>query len=169
VLTFNSASPGISFYDATGSTITIDNIHVGGGQIIFPDSSDITQAGISRALKDIGDNYTELNFSHNGKFLYFYGSNGSSTVRVLQNADRPLPIGFTVSLILDDFNGNTVYVNTSGDTNTGLHIGTVGFAANYSNYNWWRIGGDGNTGIYTLMKVDTNRWILSGPNVQDDY
>lgn len=80
-----------------------------------------------------------------------------------------LPIGFTVSLVLDDFNGNSVYVNTGGNTDNGLHIGAVGFVGSYWNANYWRIGGDGNVAIYTLMKVDDNRWILSGPNVQDDY
>ena len=146
------------------------NIGTGLPGIVFADGSQIDQAGITRAFRDTGNNTTNLNFEHNGKFIYFYGSDGNSTVRVPQNSDVALPIGYTVSLILDDFNSATVYVNTNNDTNNDLHIGAVGFSATYSNNNYWRCGSYDNTvGIYTLMKVDTNRWILSGPNVQDDY
>jgi hypothetical protein len=170
-LTFTLTTPSISFYDTSGATITRNDIRLGGGQIIFPDGSDIAQAGISRALKDTGDNTTYLNYSHNGKFLYF-GSNtgaGSSTVRVPQNFDQQLPIGYTVTMVIDDFNSSWVYVNTGGDTSNNLHISAVGFSQTYSNNNWWAIGIDGKVGIYSLMKVDTNRWVLSGPSVQDDY
>jgi hypothetical protein len=168
-ITFTLSSPTINVSDVSAAVITRDNIELGGGSIVFADGSDITQAGISRALTDKGDNTTYLNFEHNGKFIYFNGNQGSSTVRVPQNFDTALPIGFTVTLVIDDFDYSSVYVNTSNDTSNGLHISAVGFSQGYSNNNWWRLGSDNNTGIYTLMKVDTNRWVLSGPSVLDDY
>ena len=168
-ITFTLSSPTINVSDVSAAVITRNNIELGGGSIVFADGSDITQAGISRALTDKGDNTTYLNFEHNGKFIYFNGNQGSSTVRVPQNSDTKLPIGFTVSLVIDNFDGSSVYVNTSNDTSNGLHVSAVGFSQTYSNNNWWRLGNDGNTGIYTLMKVDTNRWVLSGPSILDDY
>ena len=148
------------------------NISSGLPGVVFADGSEITQAGITRAFKDTGDNFTLLNFEHNGKFIYFSGNingNGYSTIRIPQNYDRALPIGYTVTLVLDEFDGYNVYVNTGNDTDNGLHIGAVGFDQYYTNNNYWRIGDDANTGIYTIMKVDTNRWILSGPSIADDY
>jgi len=136
---------------------------------VFADGSQLDQAGISRALVDTGDRTTDLDFNHNGKFLYFYGSNGNSTVRVPQNYAKAFPVGYTVTLILDDFNGNSVYVNSGGDTSNDLHISAVGFSASYWNNNDWRIGGTGNAEIYTLMKVNNNRWVLSGPSIYDNW
>lgn len=170
VTTIELINPSFTFYD-TGNSATNVRTNIGSGLpgIVFADGSEISQAGITRALHDKGNNETVLDFVHNGKFLYFYGNNGNSTVRVPQNADKALPIGFTVSIVMEDFNGNTVYVNTGNDTNNGLTINASGFYANIGNNNWWRCGNyDNNVGIYTLMKVDTNRWILSGPDVRDD-
>lgn len=169
LLVFVPSNPSISMYNASGATITIEDIRLGGGRILFSDGSDIAQAGIGRALQDKGNNQTILDFTHNGKFLHFYGSNGNSTVRIPNNSAVSLPIGFTVTLILDDFNSNSVYVNTGGDTSNGLRIAAVGFTQNYYNANWWRLGANGDTAIFTIMKVDTNRWVLSGPNILDDY
>jgi hypothetical protein len=162
-------------FTATTGTYTqsdiVEAIELLGGNpgIVFGDGSRLQSAGIPRVKKDTGNNYTTLDADMNGKFILL-GSNtgGNSTYVVPENADVALPIGYTVTFVLDDFNGNYVYINTNGNTNNGLHIQATGFLQAFSNNNWWRFGSSGNSNIYTLMKVDTNRWILSGADVQDD-
>jgi hypothetical protein len=63
--------------------------------------------------------------------------------------------------------GSTIYVNTDGNSDVRILAG--GFNANYNNYSNWRIGGDGNAGVYKLLKIETDLWVLTGPNVQDDW
>jgi hypothetical protein len=127
-----------------------------------------TFLGIARAQVDSGSTTTTLDATQNGKFIYFYGTGGVSTIFVPNNDNVQLPVGYTVTLVLDDFDGNSVAINTDGDTSSGLRINATGFTDSAASSNYWYIGGDGKIGIYTLMKVDTNRWILSGPTVGID-
>jgi hypothetical protein len=104
----------------------------------------------------------------NGKFLYFYGTNGNSTVLVPSDNDVSLPIGYTVTMIVDDFNGNRVYVNNNTGESTAV-INAVG--QNPGTTNSWDLNSttnNGKCGVYTLMKVDTNRWMLAGPDIVVD-
>jgi hypothetical protein len=132
-------------------------------------------AGVRRAFTDPGNQTNTLNASHNGKFIYYSGGESGSTLVVPNNSTTPLPIGYTVSLVVDNFNNGYIYVNTDGDVSNGLIINAAGYSYNFGgasgNHNDWRISGGsgGNTEIYTLLKVDTNRWILSGPSIVDNW
>jgi hypothetical protein len=122
-------------------------------------------AGIERHSTNQGDSNVTLADEHNGKFLYFNGSNGNSWIYVPSNSDVPLPVGFTVTFVMDNFNSNRVYVNNSTGSQTAT-INASGFAYNQTNY--WVCGNTGNCGVFTIMKVDTDRWMIAGPDVQVD-
>jgi len=132
-------------------------------------------AGVRRAFTDPGNQSNTLNASHNGQFIYYSGGESGSTLVVPNNSATQLPIGYTVSLVVDNFNNGYIYVNTDGDVSNGLIINAAGYSYNFGgeggNHNDWRISGGsgGNTEIYTLLKVDTNRWILSGPSIVDNW
>jgi len=127
--------------------------------------------GIDRAAVSHGNDTITLDITHNGKFIYYYTntSAGYPTIIVPNNNSVQLPIGYTVTMAVDTFSYNgshyVVNINTNGDTSNGLIINASGIIADSYTGNYWGIAGDGKPGIYTLMKVDTNRWILSGPNV----
>ena len=67
---------------------------------------------------------------------------------------------------MDYFNNNRIYVNN----NTGSQNATInasGFQDGTSNY--WLFGATADKcGVYTIMKVDTDRWMLAGPDVTVD-
>lgn len=135
--------------------------------IKFADGSVITS---SNELKDIPPTHSgvitgggadfRLDLSDRGKFIHFRGADGTKDVIVPAHYDNPLPIGYTVSLILDEFNNNRVFIY--GQQNDPIIIAN---GQSIYNTNDWYIGGSGNAGIYTLMKIETNRWILSGPEI----
>ena len=124
-----------------------------------------TVAGIERHSASAGDDNLTLSEEHNGKFLYYNGSNGNSWIYIPSNSDVALPIGFTVTVVMDEFNGNRIYVNN----NTGSQNATINASGfNYNQTNYWKFGQDGKSGIYTIMKVDTDRWMLAGPDITTD-
>ncbi|CAB4129148.1 Collagen triple helix repeat [uncultured Caudovirales phage] len=138
------------------------------GNFTVPEGGNIIGGGMGRYATYDGTSSSDIVLSagFNGQFLHFNGSNGNMTIRVPHTTDVLLQIGFIVTIVMDDFGGNIVYINNDYGTDTAT-INAVGFAPGTTGY--WRIGAAGNvTGIYTLMKVDTDRWILSGPDVQVD-
>ena len=156
--------------------ITIDNsaINVTGAGIIgvnnitFADGTVLDTAfpGIVRYSTTQGDNNITLSAEANGKFLHYNGTNGNSWIYVPTNSDVALPIGYTVTIVMDDFNGNRIYVNNDVGP-AQANINAVGFAPGTSNY--WQLNSSNNyTAIYTIMKVDTDRWVLSGPDIATD-
>ena len=158
--------------DAVGG-VTASGFPVGGGGhitgvkgIVFDDGTTLETGGLSRHSTTQGGNSMTLDATMNGKFLHYNGNQGNSWIYVPGNTDVPLPIGFIVTIILDDYSGNQVYINNATGNSYDANINAVGFGANISNY--WYIGGNGNTGVYTLLKVDTNRWVLSGPEITND-
>ena len=151
----NSVSP-----DGNDSDIADTRIKIGGA-----DEAAATVAGIERHSASSGDNNITLAEEHNGKFLYYNGSNGNSWIYVPSNSDAALPIGFTVTVVMDEFNGNRIYVNN----NTGNQNATINASGfNYNTTNYWKFGNDGKSGVYTIMKVDTDRWMLAGPDITED-
>lgn len=138
------------------------------GNLTVPAGGNIIGGGMGRYATYDGTSSSDIVLSagFNGQFLHFNGSNGNMVIRVPHTADIPLQIGFIVTIVMDDFNGNIVYINNDYGTDTAT-INAVGFAPGTSGA--WMIGAAGNvTGIYTLMKVGLDRWILSGPDVQVD-
>jgi len=138
----------------------------GGSKVKFEDGSEQTTAGIARHSKDGGGTSKVLSASMNGKFLYYDNSNNNSNtwLYIPSNADVELPIGFTVTVIVGNLNGYSIYVNNDGNSDVVIyHAGSSDGVNGY-----WVFAGDGNPGIYTIMKVDTNTWMLAGPNVTVD-
>ena len=139
-------------------------------KIMFSDGSEIQQPGIARYSVDHGDNSIYLDYEHNGKFIYFNDNpDGYNTSVYLPiNSEIALPIGYTVTLVIGDFNYSIVYVEANGG-NSDIEI----LASGNDSYgtNWWALGNSGpnNTpGIYTLIKIDTNRWMVAGPDIWKD-
>jgi hypothetical protein len=185
IWTYAATEFSVDTVDVTGGSTSITNLIVsnfnttsGSGStptvytVVGPQNTtaigNAPAVGIDRHSVDNGDTTTTLDATQNGKFIYFNNDGGNSTIIVPNNDNVQLPIGYVVTLVLDQFDGNTVFVNTNEDNSNGLIINATGFNVNSNTYSWWAIGGDGKAGIYTLMKVDTNRWILSGPNVNTD-
>jgi hypothetical protein len=169
---------GLTFVDQLAMTIEPANVTLAGGtpdliyrlelisrplpKITFLDDSEIGTAGIARHSVDTGDNSTTLSASMNGKFIYYNNPTTelSSTILIPGNDTVALPIGFTVTLVVADFNGYEIFViNDAVDDVTIFSSGTDAVS------DYWVFGGGGNNGIYTIMKVDTDTWILAGPDV----
>jgi hypothetical protein len=86
-----------------------------------------------------------------------FGLNDNVTLRVPSDAEVDFPIGAVITIVVDNFDGHSFYI-------TG-HSSVTVIAAGYNIWDIrdWRCAGDGNADIYTLMKLDSNRWIISGP------
>ena len=150
-----------------GIPVLVRNEIIGGSsKFTFEDGGEISQTGIQRHAAYNGNNTITLSADMNGKFLYFANNPNSfnSTIFLPLNADVALPIGFTVTVVMGDFNGSSVYVNNNGNGSVQILVnGNSDMSTNY-----WGFGGDGKAGVYTIMKVDTNVWMLAGPNVWVD-
>ena len=153
----------------TGAGGTIEKVK----SIIFEDGTEMTTAAISSLITQPrgpqDDNSLWLELNDIGTQIYFDGHYGGYNcwVYVPASYDVNFPIGSAITFILGNNGGSYVYVNTQGNSDVRILAG--GFNANYNNYSYWRIGGDGNTGVYTLLKIDTDRWVLSGPTIGDDW
>jgi hypothetical protein len=138
----------------------------GGSKVVFEDGSEQTTAGIARFSKDAGNTSRTLSTDMNGKFLYYDNSNNTnnSWIYIPVNSEVELPVGFTVTVVMGNMNGYSIYVNNDG--NSDVVIYNAGSSDGVNSY--WMFGSNGNPGIYTIMKVDTNTWMLAGPDVQVD-
>jgi hypothetical protein len=166
-LVISSNSPYINFNDNNDSFFERYDLTTGLPGIVFGDGSEIAHPGIGRFAVDNGDNSRTLEAGMNGKFIYFNDnpSNNSSWIYVPANIDVPLPIGFTVTVVMGDFNSTSkVFVNNNGNGAVSFYVSG---SSNFGQQSW-SFGGDGKAGVYTIMKVDTDKWMLAGPNVQVD-
>jgi len=153
----------------TGAGGTIEKVK----SIVFEDGSEMTTAILSTLLtqprgpQDDTDVYLDLNDI--GTQIYFNNIYGGYNcwVYVPASYDVNFPIGSEITLVIGNTDGSTVYVNTQN--NSDVRILANGFNANYNNHSFWRIGGDSNAGVYKLLKIETDLWVLTGPNVQDDW
>ena len=139
------------------------------GNLEFNDGSELTTAGIARHSVEVGGGSLTLTAAMNGKFIYYYSpsSGQSSNIIIPAEATTPLPIGFTLTVVVGEYNGQTVYVNNAfneiGDLGVKILVsGTTEFATNY-----WMFD-SGAAGIYTIMKIDTDTWMLAGPGISID-
>jgi len=166
--TFTTNTGSISVTaDAVGSVTPTGYVLGGNGKLVFVDGSELTSAGIARHSVDNGDNGIWLTASMNGKFRYYANNPGgfNSTIRVPTNADTPLPIGFTLTIVMGDFNNSRVYVNNDGNSDVQILVaGSDNFGTNY----WQCNANTSAAGVYTIMKVDTNTWMLAGPDITVD-
>ena len=156
-------------------SITADNVgsvvgsgfQIGGAaKVVFADGSELNTAGIARHSKDEGGTTRTLSADMNGKFLYFDNQyNTSNTFLFIPaNADVELPIGFTVTVVVGNMNSYSIYVNNQDNGDVVIYHAGSSDGVN----NNWTFANDGNPGIYTIMKVDTNTWMLAGPTVNVD-
>lgn len=168
---FNTQTPISVTADAVG-TLTARSTVIGGAgglsnvrEVAFEDGSSVATAGIARHSVDTGDVGITLSASMNGKFRYYNNDTNSwsSTIYIPSNADVELPIGFVLTVVIGNFNGQTIYVNNNGNSDVIIRGSGTSDEASY-----WGFGGDSNYGVYTIMKVDTNTWMLAGPNVWVD-
>lgn len=112
-----------------------------------------------------GNNYT-LNASYRGGHIKVKGNTGSSTIYVPTHEQNPLPIGMVVTIVLDEMiDSNTVYITGNSSIDGDVYIRPVGSDV-YDN-RYWSIGGDNVQGLYTLMKIEKNVWILSGATINN--
>jgi hypothetical protein len=122
--------------------------------------------GNIRSIPRVGKYYTD-NVDHHvdatwaGRHLYFTYDGLWDAVFIPDDASLNLPIGFTFTIVTDDNEpGQWIYINANDENLT--YVTAVGL--DYSS-----IGYDlsGNT-LVTVMKIDSNRWIISGSGVFRD-
>lgn len=162
-----SASFTPQFQTSTVQTtsITMDNNSDNSSATVTPlGGTAPAVAGIERHSASAGNDTVTLATEHNGKFLYYNGGNGNSTIRTPSNANSPLPIGFTTTFVVGNFDGNRVYVNSDGNGDVTIYAA----GQDIFNTNWWYCAGNGNAGVYTIMKIDTDTWMLAGPAITWD-
>lgn len=173
-----------SYPTLTSSTDTYDNIVVpvysgpGGSiekvkSIIFEDDSELTTGNPLHLItqpRGPQDNATLwLNLTDIGTQIYFndrFGGNNCS-IYVPPSYSVNFPIGSEITLVVGYNQGSRIYVNTQNNGN--VRILAEGFLASYNNHSYWSIAGDGNAGVYKLLKVDTDVWVLSGPTITDEW
>ena len=112
-----------------------------------------------------GENTTYLNEGHRGGFIM--SLYGADTINVPTHNQDALPIGMVVTIILDQPNNNNkVYITGQDDGTDTVVIRPVGSDV-YDN-RYWSVGGDNVQGLYTLMKIDKNVWMLSGTTINNE-
>jgi hypothetical protein len=107
-----------------------------------------------------GGGVKHLDTTDRGRFIHYRGEDGYSDLYVPSHYDTPLPIGFAVTIVLDQFDGNRVNVYSNDG-----EVTIIASGQNIFNTRYWYIGGAGNAGVYTLLKIGTNRWALTGPEI----
>lgn len=144
-------------------------------QITFEDGSVQTTASTPTIPSAVdspmhGINSLTLRLDHAGKTLRYIGTNGGMTIYVPTNADVPFDIGTVITIISDQFTNNNNSLNVESSNYNTVKIVGNGFEASNPG-DWWNLQSTNrnNVGIYTLMKVDTDRWILSGPELNENW
>jgi hypothetical protein len=124
-----------------------------GGRIVFADGS--TQ---STSAQDIpqrtytGQKYT-LGLQDRGHHIYCREQNDN--IIIPYDARVPFPIGTVITIV--NYSGSSVYINTEGG-GTDLFIAGDGDYSSIELFNY---------GIATLLKVERERWVISG-NLQSN-
>ena len=96
-----------------------------------------------------------------GRHLYFTYDGNWDAIFLPDDASLNLPIGFTFTIVTDDNEpGQWIYINANDENLT--YVTAVGLDYNSIGYDL-----SGNT-LVTVMKIDSNRWIISGPGVFRD-
>lgn len=119
-----------------------------------------------------GSNNLVLRLDHAGQFIRVNFYNGNQSIYVPLNEDVPFEIGTVITIIADDINnnGNRIYIYSDGGYRQ-PEITGVGYQSS-NPPDWWELNNNANnnkTGIYTLMKVDTDRWVLAGPDLEENW
>jgi hypothetical protein len=108
-----------------------------------------------------GGNTINIDNTYSGKHIYFTYDAGYDAIFLPDDGSLNLPIGFTFTIVTDDNNSSPfVYINANDSGLTRLTA--VGLAYASGGYD------AGVNSIATVMKVDSNRWIISGQGVVID-
>jgi hypothetical protein len=108
-----------------------------------------------------------INAGYRGGHILVKGDSGNSTIYIPSHLQDPLPIGMVVTIVLDQMiDNNIVYIEGASNIDGDVYIRPVGSDIYQNRY--WTIGGDNVQGLYTLMKIEKNVWILSGATINDN-
>lgn len=141
----------VNLFDVPYTVETVRDID--GGRIVFADgSTQSTSAQDIPQRRYTGQRYT-LGMKDRGHHIFCQESNDN--IVVPYDARVPFPIGTVITIVNDS--GSAVYINTEGG-GTSMFIAGDGYYSNIQLNNY---------GIATLLKVDRERWVISG-NVQPD-
>ena len=144
------------------------NVYIGWGDAVYtPDSTNkvATLADLG-VMQQIGKFYTSsvehfVDSTWTGKHAYFTYDGNWDAIFLPDDASLNLPIGFTFKIITDQNEpGSWVYINAN-DTNL-TEVSAVGVGSSDYGYDI------SNNTMVTVMKIDSNRWIISGPGIQID-
>jgi len=119
-----------------------------------------------------GDNSLTLRLDHAGQFIRVTNYYGNQEIYVPLNADVPFEIGTVITIIYDPLfeNADRIYLYSDDGFQDPVIVG-AGFSAD-TPPDWWQLNGNTNSdkmGIYTLMKIDTDRWVIAGPDLEENY
>ena len=170
--------------DPTTHTNAFLNVYTGEGgvvgavkQLTFEDGTTQTTASKPIIPQNIegtlhGDDDLHLRLDHAGTFIRVNFDNDDQNIYVPLNVDVPFEIGTVITIIADDINDNgySIFLRSEDGFQDPVIIG-VGFASD-SPPDWWELNGTTNnnkTGIYTLMKIDTDRWVIAGPDLDENF
>lgn len=119
------------------------------------------ESGIPQLAKiyTVGNvHYPDL--SWNGKHLYFSPDSNWDAIFLPADSELNLPIGFTFTIVTDQFMFPFVYINAN-DTNA-TYFTAVSLGQSNNGYDI------GENTMATVMKIDANRWIISGYGITVD-
>jgi hypothetical protein len=125
--------------------------------------SQTNNPGVMQQIGKFYTNYVEhfVDSTWAGKCAYFIHDSNWDAIFLPDDASLNLPIGFTFTIITDQNEpGYWVYINAN-DTNL-TEVSAVGVGYSNSGYDI------PNNTMVTVMKIDSNHWIISGPGIQID-
>jgi hypothetical protein len=118
-------------------------------------------SGIPQRAKywtDGNEHYPDL--SWNGKHIYFTYDGWWDAIFLPTDDALNLPIGFTFTIVTDEMMGSFLYLQADDTDVTRLTL--VGFGQSNNGYDI------GQNTMATVMKIDSNRWIVSGYGITED-
>ncbi len=138
------------------------------GGLVFGDGTRQTTAA-DRVPQIRADNDYWITANDSGKHIYF--SNNSGTVRIPNESDLDLPVGFTVTIV--NYTGSNCYIRLESGGPAGR--GTILGAGRNLSTVWWGMPDSGSGSMATLIKLqkgvyvdggysEAPVWMISGPS-----
>lgn len=160
----------LNVYKGEGGVVsTIRQLAFEDGTVQTTASKPIIPQNIEGTLH--GNSNLYLRLDHAGQFIRVNFYNGNQYIYVPRNSDVPFEIGTVITFILDDLYDSNEYVQIEAQYWGTTKITGVGYSSS-NTADWWRLNNttnNGKTGIYTIMKVDVDRWVLSGPDLEENF
>ena len=143
------------------------NVYIGWGDAVYTPNSTNKVATIAdlivipqldKIYTDANNHYPDITWG--GKHIYFTYDGSWDAIWLPSDADLNLPIGFTFTIVTDEMMGAFVYLSPNDFETT--YVTAVGIGQSNNGYDI-----DQNT-MVTVMKIDSNRWIISGYGISID-